>query len=357
MSKNTSTGEKTEQPTSKRLRDARREGDVAKSRDLTQTATLLVWVLLLIGLSGYYASHLGALLELTWTEIDITSHDALRVAGIAAAKTAMLLSAIPLGIAGLCGVLIEFLQVGPIFAPQRLAPQAERLNPASGFKRVFSLENLFELAKSLVKTAILVAVILLVAKHYLADILELPVAGPGSYVGLDRRLIVLLCAWVVVLFAFLSIFDRLFQGFNHRKRLRMSKHDIRRERKEDEGDPSTRGQRSSVRRQWATQSPQKAAREATALLVNPTHIAVAIWYEPERTAVPVLTAKGEGNLAHLMRLEAERAGVPVIRNIPLARALHFRGEEHEFVPEEFFDAIAEVIACAEKLRAPPGANP
>jgi len=351
MSDDSGTGQKTEQPTEKRFRDARREGDVAKSHDLTQTATLLVWMLLLVALGGFYADRLGGLLEFAWTEIDITSHDAMRTVGIAAAKAAVLLSILPLAIAGLCGVLIEFLQIGPVFAPKRLTPQAERLNPANGFKRVFSLDNLVELAKSISKTAILLALIILVGKHYLADILELPASGLGAYVGLDRKLLLMLCAWVVVLFAFLSIGDRLYQSYSHRKRLRMSKYDIKRERKDDEGDPHTRGERKKLQRQLATQNAQKAAREATALVVNPTHIAIAIWYEPEQTAIPVLTAKGEGNLAQLMRREAEQAGVPIIRDIRLARALHYRCEEDEFIPEDFFDAVAEIIACAERFRA------
>jgi type III secretion protein U len=352
MSNDDGTGEKTEQPTEKRLRDARRDGDVAKSHDLSQTATTLVWMLVLVGMSGYFADRVSALVEHAWSRVSLESPNALREIGWDAALTVLLLTVIPLTLVGVCGALVEFLQAGAVFAPKRIAPQGSRLSPASGLQRIVSMDNLFEIVKSLAKTAILAVLIVLLIRQHLPDILELPAAGIAAYVGLDRRLILSLCAWIVVLFAFVSIGDRLFQGFAHRKRLRMSKHEVRRERKEEDGDPHTRGQRKRLHRRWATQNARDAAREATALVVNPTHIAVAILYDVERTAVPMITAKGEGNLAQLMRREAEEAGVPVIRDVPLARALNFYGEEDDLIPEEYFEAVAEVIAWAERLRRP-----
>jgi type III secretion protein U len=352
MSKDDGTGEKTEQPTEKRLRDARRDGDVAKSHDLTQTATTLVWMLVLAGLAGYMADRVSALTEHAWLEVDLTSPNALREIGVDAAKTLVVLTVIPLAIVGAVGALVDFLQTGGVFAPKRIAPQVGRLNPAEGLKRIFSVDNVFELAKGLVKAAIIGVLIVLLMRHYLPDILKIPEAGLAAYVGLDRRLILALGAWMVVLFAGVSIADRLYQKFSHRKRLRMSKHDVKRERKQEEGDPHTRGHRRQLHRRWASQDAREAAREATALVVNPTHIAIAILYDAQRTAVPMITAKGEGHLAQLMRREAEDAGVPVIRDIPLARALNFHAEEDDFIPEEYFDAVAEVIAWAEKLRKP-----
>lgn len=350
MARDDGTGEKTEQPTEKRLRDARRDGDVPKSQDLSHTATTLVWMLLLAGLSGYCADQVSSLLEFAWTEVDLDSPNALREIGLHAAKTLMLVTVLLLGIVGLAGIVIEFLQTGGLFATKRITPQFSRLNPAEGLKRIFSVENLFELAKSLLKSVILAVLIVFLLRHYLPDILELPQAGITAYIGLDRRLLLVFCAWVVVLFTFVSIGDRLFQRFAHRKRLRMSKSDVKRERKEQDGDPQLRGHRRRLHRQWSSQNARQAAREATALVVNPTHIAVALFYEPEQTAAPVITARAEGNLAKLMRRDAEDAGVPVIRDIPLARGLNYFGEEDEIIPERFFDAVAEVIAWAERVR-------
>lgn len=343
-------GDKTEQPTAKRLRDARRDGDIPKSQDLNHTVTTLVWTLLLAGLSGFAADRIGGLLDFSWTQTDLSSPTALRDVGIAALKTFALLTILPLSIVALCGAFVEFLQVGPLFAPKRITPQGSRLNPANGFKRLFSSENFFELAKSLCKTLLLAAVLVWLMKHYMPDIMRLPAAGLQAYMGLDRRMLLVLGASIVVLFAFVSIADRLFQNYSHRKRLRMSKSDVKREHKEDQGDPQLRGQRKRLHRQWSSQDARQAARNATALLVNPTHIAIAILYDPAQTAVPTITAKAEGHLARLMRREAEDAGVPVIRNVPLARSLNFCAEEDDFIPEEFFDAVAELLAWAERMR-------
>jgi type III secretion protein U len=271
--------------------------------------------------------------------------------GWEAVQVLVVLTVIPLALVSVCGALVEFLQTGGIFAPKRITPQGSRLNPAEGLKRIVSLDNVFELAKGLVKATILGVLIVLLIRHYLPDILNLPAAGITAYVGLDKRLVLSLGGWVVVLFAGVSIADWMYQKFSHRKRLRMSKHDVRRERKEEDGDPHTRGQRKRLHKSWATQDAREAARQATALVVNPTHIAIAILYDAEQTAVPLITAKGEGNLALLMRREAEEAGVPVIRDVPLARALNFYGEEDEFVPEDYFEAVAEVIAWAEQMRS------
>lgn len=357
MSQDDGTGEKTEQPTEKRLRDARRDGDVPKSHDLSQTATTFVWILVLTGLGGYGADRIGELVEHAWSRADLSSPAVLREVGADAIGAVMWLTVVPLAIVGLAGALVEFLQTGGVFAPKRIAPQPARLSPASGLKRIFSVDNLFEIVKSLAKTAILTVLIVLIVRHYLPDILELPVAGIEAYIGLDERMILALASWVVVLFAFTSIADRLYQRFAHRRRLRMSKHEVRQERKQEEGDPHTRGQRKRLQRRWAAQDARAAAREATALVVNPTHIAIAILYQVEQTAVPLVTAKGEGNLALLMRGEAEAAGVPVIRDVPLARALNFYCEEDDYIPEEYFEAVAEVLALAEHFRVRPGDYP
>ena len=350
MSSNEDAGQKTEEPTAKRLRDARRDGDIAKSRDLSQTVSILVWILILAALSTFFAKRIGALLEFTWTQIDLSSPNAIAEVGTMAIKTFLLLTILPLGIVSLVGVFADFLQVGPVFAPKRIAPDGSRLSPAEGFKRVFSADNLFEMAKAMLKTAVLATLIYFILRHYLPDILKLPMAGISSYIGLDRRLILVLGASVVALFAFVSVADRLYQNYSQRKKLRMTKSDVKREQKEDHGDPQLRGQRKRMQRQLSNQNPRQAAREATALVVNPTHIAVAIFYEPEQTAAPIVTAKGEGNLALLMRREAEDAGVPIIRDIPLARALNYQTDEEDFIPEQFFDAVAEIIAWAERVR-------
>ncbi len=343
-------GQKTEKATAKKVRDARREGQVAKSRDLSQTATLLVWTGLLAGMSGYYADRLAYLTGLSWEYVDVHRVSELAGLGRAAVEVFLALTLFPMAIVGLIGSLAELMQVGPLFASKRIAPQPKRLNPTEGFKRMFSSQNLIEVTKAIAKTLVLTALTGVLLRMYLPDILILPVAQPEAGGALTLRIMLTLMGAIAVMFAFFSIVDWLVQKWQHAKSLRMSKSDVRREQKDDQGDPQIRSQRKRLHQQWANQNALDATRSATALLVNPTHIAIAIYYLPEETAAPIISAKAEGHLAGLMREAAREAGVPVVRNVALARALNFQGAEDEMIPEAFFDAVADIVLWAEQWR-------
>lgn len=350
MGQQQNTGEKTEKPTRKKLRDARREGQVAKSKDLTHTAVTFAWCVVLMGLAGWFTGRLAQLLEATWVQIGQLSLETLIDAGFAAGKVVLWLTIVPLVLVAGVGSLVEFLQAGPVLAPKRIVPKVSNIGISQGMKRIFSMDNLFEAAKSIAKTIILISIVTLTALSSLKSILLLPTADMLIYSEMNNRLILLLFAWVVALFCFISIADWMYQKYSFERKQRMSKHDIKRENKEQDGDPHTRGARRSLHRQWATQSAQHAARQANAVVVNPTHIAVALYYKAGETLVPMISAKGEGDLARLIRETAEDAGVPVVRNIDLARSLNFRCEEDDYIPEDLFDAVAEILAWAERVR-------
>lgn len=350
MSQQQNTGEKTEKPTQKKLRDARREGQVAKSKDLTHTAVTLAWIVVLVGFAGWFAGRLAQLLDATWVQIGQLSVETLLGAGISAAKVLVILTVVPLTLVAAVGILVEFLQAGPVLAPKRIAPKPSNIGISQGLKRIFSVDNLFEVIKSIAKTIVLVAIVAIIALSSLNSIVLLPTADVLIYSETNNRLLLLLFVWVVVLFTLFSIADWLYQKYSFERKQRMSKYDIKRENKEQDGDPHTRGARRSLHRQWATQNAQEAARQANAVIVNPTHIAVAVFYKAGETLVPTISAKGEGHLAQLIRESAQEAGVPIVRNINLARTLNFRCEEEDFIPEDLFDAVAEVLVWAENLR-------
>lgn len=349
MGQQQNTGEKTEKPTQKKLRDARREGQVAKSKDLTHTAVTFAWVVVLTGLAGWISGQLAQLLDATWVQIESISVESLIGAGISAAKVLLWLTIVPLALVAALGSLVEFLQVGAILAPKRIAPKPSNIGISQGFKRIFSMDNLFEVFKSIAKTIVLISIISLIALSALDAIVLLPTADVLVYSETNNRLLLLLFVWVIVTFLFLSIGDWMYQKYSFERKQRMSKYDIKRENKEQDGDPHTRGARKSLHRQWATQSVQHAARNANAVVVNPTHIAVALFYKAGETLVPVVAAKGEGEIARLIRESAEDAGVPVVRNVSLARALNYRCDAEDYIPEDMFDAVAEVLAWAERL--------
>ena len=349
MSQQQNTGEKTEKPTRKKLRDARREGQVPKSRDLTQTVVTIAWVVVLGGLGGWMAGRLAHLTDVMLGSID--DHAAHSTAQVSAAAVEVLvwITLVPLALIAAVGTLCEFLQAGPVLAPKRIAPKPSNIGVTQGLKRIFSIDNVFETLKAIVKTLIIVLVVTVIALQGLDVMLAMPRGDVRTVLDAGSRNVISLFIWVSVLFAFVSFADWLYQRYSFEKKQRMSKHDVKREHKEQDGDPQTRGARRSLHREWATQSVSSAARKANVVVVNPTHVAVAIHYRASEHLVPVVSARGSGAIAQLIREQAALANVPIVRNVDVARALFRRCETDDFVPEDLFDAVAEIIAWAEEM--------
>ncbi len=351
-------GDKTEQPTQKRLLDARKKGDIAKGKELTSTATLLVWLVmgalcLRLGCERVAAlcEGLFARVSAGWREEGFGHVAALL--GWQSVELALLMVALLVIPVAALGTLIEFLQAGPVLAFEKVAPKLEHLNPADGIKRMFSLDNLVELIKGILKTALLVGIGWAVAKLVLPDAMKLASGTdrPPQHLGaLVWEATVKILAWTVGVFFGVAFLDTLWTRHRFTKKMRMSMRDIKQEMKESEGDPHLKQQRKQAHAEWSQRNQQAAARGANALVVNPTHVAIAIDFEPGRCPVPTVSAKGEDHVARAMREAAEEAGVPIVRNVPLARELLARCEEGEVVPPDLFDVLAEVIVWAEGVR-------
>jgi flagellar biosynthesis protein FlhB len=227
------------------------------------------------------------------------------------------------------------------------------MNPVEGIKRMFSVDNAIELAKNIAKAALLFLLGWLVVKSTLPQMValarspELPVQAVGALLW---SLTLKLLASTVALFAFVALLDVVYQRWSFTKKMRMSMRDIKQEAKESEGDPYIKAQRRQAAQEWSQRNAQQAARNANVLVVNPTHIAIAIDYDAETNPVPTIAAKGEDHVARAMRHAAEEAGVPIVRNIPLARDMLARAEVGEVVPADLFDLIAEVILWAREVR-------
>jgi type III secretion protein U len=352
-------GDKTEQPTPKKLEDARKKGDVAKSKEVTSTVVLIVWIGLGTLAVTYAGARFAALLDMLfamvgqgWQHTGFAG--AARDFGAKAAELALMLVAMLLVPVAAVGLLTDFLQIGPVLAFDKIKPNLEHLNPVEGFKRMFSVDNLIEVAKALAKTALLFGVGWLLVKSSLPQIVLLARSADLSAQAIGAMLWSLtlkLMAWTVALFALLSLLDAAYQRYSFTKKMRMSMRDIKQEMKESEGDPHIKGQRRQMAQEWSQRNSANAARNAAALVVNPTHIAIAIDYDRELNPVPTIAAKGEDHVARAMREAAEEAGVPIVRNVPLARDLLRRGEVGEIIPADLFDIIAEVILWAREVRA------
>ncbi|PAX06981.1 EscU/YscU/HrcU family type III secretion system export apparatus switch protein [Sphingomonas lenta] len=357
-------GDKTEKPTPKRLADARKKGDVAKSRDVTATAVLFVWLVVLLFGATFAGRAIMGLFEDGFRLLQSDGSFAASAAAMGRRALFALLgiTAVALIPAALFGVLAEFLQTGGVFTFEKVKPQLSKMNPVEGLKRMFSVDNLVELAKTLAKAALIVFVVWLVLKGSLAEILEkmgpvlLPTAetdgraAAASVFSFTGGLVRSVLLWTFGVFLLVAVADMAWQRHSYLKKMRMSMRDIRQEHKENEGDPLIKSNRRQLHEEWASQNAVGAARGASVLVVNPTHIAIALDYDADARPVPVMSAKGEGPLAQAMREAAEEAGVPIIRHVQVARKLYEDGEVDALIPREMFDAIAQIVLWAQRVR-------
>ncbi|HEX6707418.1 MAG TPA: type III secretion system export apparatus subunit SctU [Albitalea sp.] len=351
-------GDKTEKPTPKRLEDARKKGDVSKSKEVTSTVVLVVWLALGALVIGLATTRIAMLCESLFTTIAdgwrVTGYaGAVRSLGTQAAELGLLLVAMLLVPAAAVGLLTDFLQAGPVLTFEKIKPKLDALNPVEGVKRMFTMDNLIEVVKAIAKTALLFGIGWLVVKSALPDIVGLarsPTLPPQRLGALLWDLTVKALAWTVAVFALVALLDAAYQRFSFTKKMRMSMRDIKQEVKESEGDPHIKQHRRQAHQEWSQRNAQQAARTANVLVVNPTHVAIAIDYDRETTPVPTIAAKGEDHVARAMREAAEEAGVPIVRNVPLARDLLARADVGDAVPADLFDIIAEVILWAREVR-------
>jgi len=247
-------------------------------------------------------------------------------------------------------VLVEFLQVGPILSFKKVTPKLDNLNPVQGVKKMFSMDNLVELVKSVLKSAALLmigGVVLWGALPWLLGLITSPPAAIGSAIWYA---LVRIGIWTIFVFFFVSAVDVWYQKFSYTKRLRMSRRDIRQEVKDNEGDPYIKSRRRQLHQEWSQQNMLNAVRGSNVVVTNPTHIAIALQYDHGVDDLPIVVAKGEDYEAGLIRKAAEEAGIPILQNIELARGLNEKVELDHYISDEFFDAVAEVLHWAEGMR-------
>ena len=343
--------EKTEQPTAKKLRDAREQGQVAHSKDFTQTVLILALFGYLIanakGLLGQFTDLIVMPVAMLGMDFDAAA-DAL-IGGLTRGAIEILLPFI--GIVIVVGIFIEMVQVGVLFAFKAIQPSGKKLNVAENLKNLFAAKSWVELLKSVLKIGVVGSVIWLLLAHEIGGLLTIPragVQGVGVAVG---ALMATLFKQVAVAYFVIAGFDFVYQRLQHRKQLMMSKDEVHREYKEMEGDPHIKHKRRHLHQEMLAEGAVHAARNASVVVTNPTHLAVALRYDgPEATPLPVVLAKGEGALAQRMKAAAIEAGVPVMQNIPLARALMRDAVAEQYIPAELVEPVAEVLRAVREMK-------
>ncbi|MGJ4729925.1 type III secretion system export apparatus subunit SctU [Luteimonas sp. SDU101] len=342
--------DKTEKPTPKKIRDARKEGNVARSKELTGTVLLLGWIALGGMLASFIYGRLAGLFNQSLQAVGQDFHEALPRLGQLAFETLLWICLPLLAMVLALGVVIEFLQVGPVLSIKKITPKMDKMNPVEGVKRMFSMDNLVELVKSVLKCAALIGIGYIVLRGMMEWLLKLPYAPPSAMAAAFWHGVKWIAVWTIAVFFLVSALDVWYQKFSYTRKLRMSRRDIRQELKENEGDPYVKQRRRQLHQEWAQQNMLTSVRKSNVVVTNPTHIAVALQYEPGETELPVVVAKGEGAFAELIKKTAEEEGIPILQNVPLARGLNEQVELDDYISGEFFDAVAEVLHWAENVR-------
>ena len=329
--------QKSEEPTPRRLRRARAEGDSPLSGALGQSVGLLAGVLLVPGALAATAAYAST--RLTATLAVGNGGAGARVESLP--LDVLVLSAPLIGAVALVALGLGWVQTGGVVNFGRLAPRLERLDPVQGLQGLFRSERLFALVRALVGAGLVVLLTLSLLRSHAGDIAALAgnELGVGHVVGtLGKRLGVL----VALVGVGLALVDLVIVHRAWRVRHRMSKDEIRREYREAEGDPEVRARRKRAHQEALAGSIVNAVREATVVIVNPTHLASALRYDQERDEAPKLVAQGEGELARAIVQAAHAYGIPCIQDVPIARALR-ELELGDEIPEALYEAVAEIL--------------
>jgi len=345
MADETDSSSKTEDATPRKLEEARREGNVPKSTDVTSWATLAaVMAVLLImgdGLCSNLANRLIPFISHAG-ETDLESGGAVIVMRQAVDAASPFIIAV-ITAAALAGVAGNLIQTGFLLTPSRLAPDPSRVSPFKGLERMFGIDGLVHFFKSLLKFAIVGAVAYLALKPHLTEFQKMPEVDPMAMLTVAGDMLKGLIYGVLTLMGLTAGADWFWQRQRFMQRMRMSKQEVKEDFKQSEGDPHIKARIRQLRVERAKRRMMQNVPKATVVVMNPTHYAVALRYESGDTPAPICVAKGLDMVALRIREVAEANGVPVIEDPPLARALFATTEIDETIPREHYEAVAKVI--------------
>jgi len=351
-------GEKTEEPTSKKLDDARKKGQVALSRELAMAGTLFALFIMVRFLADFIGTvfentfqyaygYIPELIKLYDGQLQYTTFRMI----VNHILIVVVLTAGPFFIAGIVvSLLCDYLQIGFKVTPEPLKPKFDKLNPINGFKKIFSVRALFELGKSLLKLVLIIAVIYTYFKGLdfsLYILYDMPLTQAIGLMGLT---VVNLGIRISAVYLIIAIIDIIYQKRKHHKDMMMTKQEVKDEYKNMEGDPQIKGKQRQRMREAAQRRMMQELPKADVVITNPTHYAVAILYEADKYEAPRVIAKGSDYLAQKIKEIAKENDVEIVENKPLARMLYANVEIGEFVPPELYKAVAEVLAFVYHLK-------
>lgn len=345
-------GERTEKPTAHKRRESRNKGQVARSQDLAGAMLLFAAVMLIVGFAGPLGEAMARVMRRALTGEALTTpigsdlaKQAIRQSGYEILWMVGPIMVIVFFVA----YLVNFIQIGPLLTAEPLKPKLNKLSPIKGIQRIFGIRGLMKTAMNSLKLIVMVSVSWMVINKQLPQIAALPqLTAAASFVVLGR-LLFHLAMWLVFLLILIALIDFTYQRWQHTKDLKMTKQQVKDERKSVEGDPEVKGRRMRMYQQVIRQQLATAVPQADVIVTNPTHFSVAIRYDKATMAAPEVTAKGADELALRIRYLASMNDVPIVQRPPLARALYWNVEVGQAVSPEHYEAIAELLAYVYRI--------
>jgi flagellar biosynthetic protein FlhB len=347
-------GEKTEKATPKKRQDARKKGQVLKSAEVNTAVLTTCMFIIIFAMGGWIVRNMSALLSHylgnMWTvQSDPGQADIAASIGLAIQEFLWML--LPLmAVAFVIGIVVNLAQVGFLVTGETIKPKLSKISPIQGFKKLFSVRSVVEMLKAILKITMITFV---VYQEYMKNfnafpgmmLLDLPNAA-AVILDMAMAIAIKACAVLIVI----GLADYLYQWWEYERNLKMSKHEVKQEIKQNEGDPLIRHKRREKQRQMSMMRMMRAIPDADVVITNPTHYAVAVRYNEAENDAPVVLAKGKDRVAAKIRQIAEEHRVEIVENKPVAQALYMACEVGQRIPFDMFAAVAEILSYVYKKR-------
>lgn len=351
-------GEKTEPATAKKLKEARDDGQVSKSKELSAAVDLIVLFLVLKVFISYIGEKLLNIFPLLYNKTADIINDSGGGMSLFTASSlinnvmgVILMILAPVFIIGvICCIIVNIFQVGWKVTTKPMKPKGSKINPLSGFKRIFSKDSLFELVKSIAKIVLIIYVAYLAIKDHQNELFllyEIPLLQVIILVG---DIVINAGIRIGMVYLVVGFADWFYQKHKFNEDMKMTKQEVKDEYKNTEGNPEIKGRQKSKMREASQRRMMQDIPTADVVITNPTHLAVAIRYDAERNAAPMVVAKGEDFLAAKIREAAKEHNIEIVENKPLARMLYANVDIGAEVPPELYQAVAEVLAFVYSLK-------
>ncbi|TVQ12137.1 MAG: EscU/YscU/HrcU family type III secretion system export apparatus switch protein [Balneolaceae bacterium] len=353
MSEKPSEQDKTEEPTEQKIKKAREEGNVSRSTEVSSVMLLVMATLILYYSGGWMYSRADMLFEyffLTSAQPIYNIENAGDSLYIALTYGFQILMPL-LIVLSITALIVNVAQTGPVWAGKKIAFKGNRIDPIKGFGKLFAMKSVVELAKGIVKILIVGSIIYFTVRGEILNFISFSIKPIGITLAETGEYILNILVRILAALIVLSALDALYQRFQHRKELKMTRQEVRDENKQMEGDPHIKGKRRQFAMQFSRgKRLDHAILSSDVVVTNPTHYAVALRYDPDNDAVPILMVKGMRKRALRIKEMAWKYDVPVYEDPPTARALYALGQEDEPIPDALYMAVAEILAYVFKMK-------